>query len=455
MFEFLSNKISKSIRSIMQVKHLTEKNIKKTLHEVRISLLEGDVALPVVYDFVNRVKKDVIGKNINKCLTPGQEFTKIIFAALVKTIGKGPIGLNLNTDIPIVILVVGPPGTGKTTTVGKLAKFLNKKKNKKVLVTSIDIYRPAGLHQLKTLVCFEKNIDFFSDYSATVINTPIDLVKKAVIVSKLQCYDILLIDTAGCLDTDYNLLAELTNIHKIIKPTETLFVIDSMVGQVAVNSVKAFDQALSLTGVILTKLDGDVRGGVALSITHTTDKPIKFIGTGEKINDLESFYPDRIASRILGMGDVISLIEDIEEQGNIQKQQKSIKKYNVEFNLYDFLNHIKQIRQMGGINKIISKLPNFGLDINDEKLTLYDEELLHIEAMINSMTIEERMNPSIIGISRKKRIAVGSGIKVHDITKLLNKFNKTRVFVQQMNKNGIFKMFSTLQNKVSSKFSTR
>lgn len=450
MFEILSDKISKSIHGIIRAKYLTEKNIKKTLNEVRISLLEGDVAFSVVCDLIRKVKNDIIGKNINKCLTPGQEFTKIMFTALVETMGKGVFHLDLNTCVPTIILVVGLQGSGKTTTVGKLANFLSKKKNKKILVASTDIYRPAGLEQLKTLIHCEKNINFFS--GCTTINKPIEIVKRAVIFSKLEHYDVFVIDTAGCLNTDYNLLSELTKIYKIVNPTETLFVIDSMIGQVAIDSIKAFDKALPLTGIILTKLDGDTRGGAALSMTYITKKPIKFIGTGEKINDLEVFYPDRIASRILGMGDVISLIEDIENQVKFQKKTEYVKKYSEEFNLYDFLNHIKQIRQIGGINKIISKLPNFGVKMNNLESNICDEKLIHIEAMICSMTIEERVNPHIIKESRKRRIAVGSGLDIKDVTSLLNKFNDTRVVMQQMHKNGIHKIFHMLQNKISSKF---
>lgn len=451
MFEVLSNKISKSIRNIIRAKYLTEKNIQKTLNEVRVSLLEGDVALPVVCDLIRQVQKNIIGKNINKCLTPGQEFIKIMSTALTKIMGKGVFHLNLNTYVPTIILVVGLQGSGKTTTIGKLANFLSKSKNKKVLVASTDIYRPAGLDQLKTLIYLKKNISFFSDYATD--HKPIEIAEKAVILSKLEGYDILLMDTAGCLNTDDALLAELTKIHKSINPTETLFVVDSMIGQVVIDSVKVFDKALSLTGVILTKLDGDTRGGAALSVTYVTKKPIKFIGTGEKIDDLELFHPDRIANRILGMGDIISLIEDIESQEKLQKQKEYIKKYGGEFNLYDFLNHIKQIRQIGGISKIISKLPNFGMNMNGLKSHFCDEKLLHIEAMINSMTIVERINPHIIQESRKRRIAVGSGMRVKDVANLLNKFNDTRVMIQQINKNGgMHKIFNMLKNKVSSKF---
>lgn len=449
MFEHLSNKISKSIRNVMGIKRITENDIKKTLDEVRVSLLEGDVALPVVHNFINQVKKNMIGKNVNRYLTPGQELVKIIYSSLLKIISKGSNALNLSDQIPNILLIVGPQGSGKTTTVGKLAKFLNHKKNKKILVTSTDIYRPAGLKQLQALVFHEKNINFFSE---CVIDNSIDMVKNALIFAKLQHYDILIIDTPGCLDTEYNLLSELAKIYEIANPIETLFVVDSMVGQVIVNIIKTFDKYVPLTGVILTKLDGDARGGAALSITYITEKPIKFIGIGEQINELEPFYPDRIASRILGMGDITSLIEDIERQVKSQKQKEYIKKSNTDFNLYDFLNHIKQIRNMGGVNKIISKLPNFGININNLESDLCSNKLLHIEAIINSMTAKERMYPNIIQRSRKKRIAIGSGTSVQDVTNLLDKFNDMRILMQKMNKNSIFKAFSMLQNKISSKF---
>ncbi|URJ28010.1 signal recognition particle protein [Candidatus Blochmannia vicinus (nom. nud.)] len=450
MFENLSKKISQSIHNIIGSGRLTDKNIKDTLNAIKISLLEGDVALSVVHGFINKVKEGIIGKNINKHLTPGQELIKIMHTSLVKIMGEGSRDLNLHTQIPSLILIVGPQGSGKTTTVGKLAKYLKNKKNKKILVISTDIYRPAGIQQLKALISSE-NISFFSDYN--VGNKPIDIAKIAISPSKSLSYDVLLIDTAGCLDTDYTLLSELSEIHNVINPVETLFVIDSMIGQVAIDSIHAFNKALPLTGIILTKLDGDSRGGVALSIKYLTGKPIKFIGTGEKIDELEPFNAYRIAGRILGMGDILSLIEDIENQVEWVKEKKYIDKNNTDFNLCDFLNYIKQIRNMGGINKIISKLPsNLGIKLNDVQSYTHNNTFAHIEAIINSMTIKERLNPDIIKGSRKKRIANGSGVHIQDVNKLLTKFNHIRITIKKINKNEAFRVIRTLKDKISSKF---
>ncbi|URJ28540.1 signal recognition particle protein [Blochmannia endosymbiont of Camponotus sp. C-046] len=452
MFKNLSNKISQSIRNIVGSGRLTENNIKETLNTVKIALLEGDVALPVVHSFVNKVKNSIIGKDINKHLTPGQEFIKIMHTSLVKVIGEGSNDLNLNTQIPAIILIVGAQGSGKTTTVGKLAKFLKIKKNKKVLVASTDVYRPAGVQQLKSLI-YSEDISFFEDYNI-IKNKPIDILKSATMVSKSLSYDVLLIDTAGCLDTDDYLLAELSEIHEFITPIETLFIVDSMIGQVAINSINVFNKTLPLTGIILTKLDGDSRGGVALSIKYLTNKPIKFIGTGEKIDALESFNAYRIAGRILGMGDILSLIEDIDNQSEWVKEKKYINKNSVDFNLYDFLGYIKQIRSMGGVNKIISKLPlNIGgVNLDSIQSYTHDNTFIRMEAIINSMTLKERMHPEIITGSRKKRIASGSGVHMQDVTKLLNTFNRIRITIQKINKNEIFRMIRTLKNKISSKF---
>lgn len=450
MFEHLSKKISKSLKNIIGVNYLTKKRVTEILSELRISLLEGDVALSVVHDFIERIKKNIVKRNDSEYLTSGKEFIRIIHSSLVSTINKGSSALNLGTQKPGVLLVVGPQGAGKTTTVGKLARFLSNKNNKKVLVASVDIYRPAGVRQLETLICCEKNIDFFSEY--IVFKKSIDIAKNALILAKLQCYDILLIDTVGCINENCDLFSELIAIYKVINPIETLFVIDSMIGQVAVDNVKIFDRAFSLTGVIVTKLDGDTRGGVALSITHITNKPIKFIGIGEKINDLELFYADRIASRILGMGDMTTLMEDITHQTVFKKGYKNINNYEMNFDVYDFLEYIKQIRCMGGVEKIIDKLPSLSMNIGILKANMSDSKLRHIEAIINSMTIIERKNPNIIKQSRIKRIAFGSGVNIQDVNNFLNIFNKVRIFTKTINKNNTFKILSTLKDKICSIF---
>ncbi|URJ25253.1 signal recognition particle protein [Candidatus Blochmannia ocreatus (nom. nud.)] len=452
MFEKLSNKISQTVRNVIYSGRLTENNIRSTLNSIKVSLLEADVALPVVENFINKVKDGVIGKNVNKHLTPGQEFIKIMHAALTQTIGEGLNDLNLNSQTPTIILLIGTQGSGKTTTTGKLAKFLKNKKNKKVLVISTDIYRPAGMQQLKNLVIPE-NITFFSDFNHH--DKPINIVKKAMMFLKNRPYDTIVIDTAGCLDTDNVLLSELSDIHNTIKPIETLFVIDSMMGQVSVNHANKFSKILPLTGVILTKLDGSTRGGVALSVKYLTKKPIKFIGTGENIDALEIFNAYRIAGRILGMGDILSLIDELDNKEQFLKHEKYIQKNNADFNLCDFLNYIKQIRNMGGINKIISKLPKLGMGLdNIQQSHIQNNIFTHMEAIINSMTIKERIQPNIINGSRKKRIATGSGVKIQDINKLLNRFNQIRTVMKQINKNGAFQMVRTLKNKISSKLSS-
>lgn len=442
MFENLSDRLSRTLLNIRGRGRLTEDNIKNTLREIRMTFLEADVALPVIRDFINRVQESALGQEINKSLTPGQAFIKIVRTELVKAMGNENNALNLTVQPPAVVLIAGLQGVGKTTSIGKLGKYLREKQKKKVLAVSADIYRPAAINQLETLAQIV-GMDFFPVDSA---QKPLDIVNQALNQAKMKFYDVLLVDTAGRLHVDETMMAEIIAIHAAIKPVETLFVVDAMTGQDAANTAKAFSQALPLTGIILTKVDGDARGGAALSICHITGKPIKFMGVGEKTDALELFYPERLAGRILGMGDVLSLIEDIEsklDRDQAEKLAKKLKKGN-SFNLTDFLEQLQQIRNMGGMVSVMSKLPG-SIQLPDNfKSQIDDKVLLHMEAIINSMTAEERVNPDIIKGLRKRRIAAGSGMQVQDVNRLLKQFNNMQRIMKKIKKGGMAKMICSM-----------
>lgn len=443
MLENLSDRLSRTLRKISGRGRLSEENIIDTLREVRRALLEADVALQVVRDFISRVKERALGKEVNKSLTPGQEFIKIVRTELVNAIGNENNALNLAVQPPAVVLMVGLPGTGKTTSVGKLAKYLREKKKKKVLLVSVDVYRPAAIKQLETL-SETVGVDFFPSDGT---QKPLDIVNQALHQAKLKFYDALLVDTAGRLHVDETMMAEIIAIHGAIKPVETLFVVDAMTGQDAANTAKAFNQALPLTGVILTKVDGDARGGAALSIAHLTGKSIKFIGVGETIDALEPFHPDRMAGRILGMGDVLSLIEDIESKVNRAQSEKLASKLKKGdgFDLTDFLDHLKQMRHMGGMGSMISKLPGLGLLPHNIKSQIDDKWLVRMEAIINSMTAKERVSPEIIKGSRKRRIATGSCMQVQDVNRLLKQFGDIQRMMKKMKKGGMSKLMRNMK----------
>ncbi|MGL5500819.1 MAG: signal recognition particle protein, partial [Plesiomonas shigelloides] len=358
MFENLSDRLSRTLRNISGRGRLTDENIKDTLREVRMALLEADVALPVVRDFINRVKERAVGQEVNKSLTPGQEFVKIVRNELELAMGEANSDLNLAAQPPAVVLMAGLQGAGKTTSVAKLGKFLRERKKKKVLVVSADVYRPAAIKQLETLA-ESVEIDFFPSDPQ---EKPLAIVNKALQHAKLKFYDVLLVDTAGRLHVDGEMMDEIQQLHAAINPIETLFVVDAMTGQDAANTAKAFNEALPLTGVILTKVDGDARGGAALSIRHITGKPIKFLGVGEKTDALEPFFPDRVASRILGMGDVLSLIEDLERNVDREQAEKMAEKFKKgdNFDLEDFRDQLQQMRNMGGMMSMLEKLPGAG-----------------------------------------------------------------------------------------------
>ncbi len=447
MFENLSDRLSKTLKNISGRGRLTEDNIKDTLREVRMALLEADVALPVVRDFVANVKERSVGLEVSKSLTPGQEFLKIVRKALEDAMGEANEELTLNTQPPAVVLMAGLQGAGKTTSVAKLAKFLKERKKKKVLVVSADIYRPAAIKQLQTLAA-DVGVEFFpSDLS----QQPVAIVNAAIAHARTRMFDVLLVDTAGRLHIDSDMMDEIKALHSAVKPIETLFVVDAMTGQDAANTAKAFNEALPLTGVILTKTDGDARGGAALSIRHITGKPIKFLGTGEKTDALEPFHPDRIASRILGMGDVLSLIEDLEQKVDKEKAAKMAQKMmkGKGFSLEDFREQLVQMRGMGGMMSMMDKLPGMKTLPAGAAGQLDDKQFVRMEAIINSMTPKERNYPDLLKGSRKKRIAAGSGCQVQDINKLLKQFMQMQKMMKQMSgKGGMMKMMRGMGGKL-------
>ncbi|MCL4117651.1 UNVERIFIED_CONTAM: hypothetical protein GTU68_045994 [Idotea baltica] len=431
MFDNLTDRLSKTLKNISGKGRLTEDNIKETLREVRMALLEADVALPVVRDFVKRVKEGAVGVEVSKSLTPGQEFIKIVQAELEAVMGESNEALDLAAQPPAVILMAGLQGAGKTTSVGKLSKLLTERDKKKVLVVSADVYRPAAIKQLETLAS-DVGVDFFP---SSADQKPLDIANAAIDHAKKKFYDVLIVDTAGRLAIDEEMMGEIKELHTAINPVETLFVVDAMTGQDAANTAKAFGDTLPLTGVILTKVDGDARGGAALSVRHITGKPIKFLGVGEKTDALEPFHPDRVASRILGMGDVLSLIEDLQKNVDTEKAEKLAKKFKEKkgFDLEDFREQLGQMQNMGGM------LPDNVKDKVDDKM------FKQMEAIINSMTMKERQRPDLIKGSRKKRIAAGSGTQVQDVNRMLKQFTQMQKMMKKMQKGGMKGMMRNMQ----------
>lgn len=435
MFDNLTNRLSRTLRNISGRGRLTEENIKNTLREIRIALLEADVALPVIRDFISLVKENALGQAVNKRFTPGQEFVKIVRSELVKVLGEANNTLNLGVPPPAVVMLAGLPGVGKTTSVGKLGNYLRKQQKKQVLVVSADVYRPAAIKQLETLAN-KVGVDFFS---SDIAQTPIDIIHLALNQVKRLFYDVLLVDTAGCLPIDETMMAEIIAIHADIQPIETIFVVDAMTGQDAAHTAQKFNHALPLTGVILTKVDGDARGGAVLSIRHITGKPIKFLGVGEKMDALEPFYPHRLAGKILGMGDVLSIIEDLEREIKLEQANKLTNQLNKgdNFNLTDFLVQIKHLRNMGGIASLMNKLPSFCQLPAQVQSKMDEKVILHMEAIINSMTAKERIYPEIINSSRKRRIAAGSGMQVNDVNRLLKQLDDMQGIIKIIKKGGV------------------
>jgi signal recognition particle subunit SRP54 len=420
MFDNLSERFEGIAKRLRGQGRLTEENISDTLREVRMALLEADVALPVVREFVKDVKERALGGEVAKSLTPGQAFIKIVHAELVRMMGQANDALALSARPPVVVMVAGLQGAGKTTSVAKLARWLKERQNKKVMVVSCDVYRPAAIEQLKTLAA-EVGVEFFPSRAQ---EDPVRIADGALDYARKHYIDVLLVDTAGRLHIDETMMAEVKRLHAAVAPVETLFVVDSMTGQDAANTARAFNEALPLTGVILTKTDGDARGGAALSIRHITGKPIKFLGVGEKTTALEPFHPDRVASRILGMGDVLTLVEDVERNIDKAKAEKLAGKLKKGegFDLEDFRDQMQQITKLGGLGGLMDKLPGMGQVPDSVKNQVNDRDVLRQVAIINSMTPMERRKPDIIAGSRKRRIAAGSGVQVQDVNRLLKQF---------------------------------
>ena len=447
MFDSLSERLGSTIQKLRGQGRITEENVKETLREVRMALLEADVALPVVREFVEKVKERAMGQDVLTSLTPGQALVKVVNDELTLIMGEANESLNLNAQPPAVILMAGLQGAGKTTSVAKLARWLKEREKKSVMVASADVYRPAAIEQLKTLAN-EVDAHFFPSQSD---QDPVEIAKQAVAQAKLQFVDVVIIDTAGRLHVDDDMMTEIKRIHEAINPIETLFTVDSMTGQDAANTAKAFNDALPLTGVILTKTDGDARGGAALSIRQITGKPIKFMGVGEKTEALEPFHPDRVVSRILGMGDVLSLVEEAQQKmdkGAADKLANKLKK-GKGFDLEDFRDQLRQMGNMGGIGSMLDKMPGMANIPAAAKNQVNDKELGKLEAIINSMTKKERSRPDIIKGSRKKRIAAGSGTQIQDVNRLLKQFAQMQKMMKKMSaKGGLAKMMRGLGGKM-------
>lgn len=443
MFDALSERLSRTIKDLRGHGRLTEENIAGAMREVRMALLEADVALTVVRDFIEHVRQRAVGEEVMTSLTPGQAVVKIVEEELISLMGEVNTSLNFNTQPPAVIMMAGLQGAGKTTTVGKLARYLKEKEKKKILVVSCDVYRPAAIEQLKVLAN-EIDVEF---YPTEKIQNPVDIAKAVLDHARIHNFDSLLVDTAGRLHIDDEMMEEIKQLHAVLTPSDTLFVVDSMMGQDAVNAAKAFDEALPLTGIVLTKTDGDARGGAALSVRHVTGKPIMFMGTGEKITEFSAFHPGRMASRILGMGDVLSLIEEVQEKTDIKKAEKLATKLKKgkRFSLEDFRDQLQQMRGMGGMASMMDKLPGMGSLSVNVNTQVGDQQFIKLESIINSMTPHERKMPAVINGSRKKRIAAGSGTQIQDVNRLLKQFKQMQKMMRKLSgKGGMKKMMRGL-----------
>ena len=446
MFDNLSDRLSGTLKSLKGQGALTESNIKETMREVRMALLEADVALPVVTDFIEKVKEGALGKKVQRSLNPGQSLIKLVQSELVAVMGEANEELNLKANPPAIILMAGLQGAGKTTTVAKLGRWLKHSKKKKVGVVSADVYRPAAIKQLQTLADDLELVFFESDTS----QKPVDIAVNAIEAAKKQFLDVVIVDTAGRLHIDDEMMGEIKDLHAAITPVETLFVVDSMTGQDAANTAKAFNDALPLTGVVLTKADGDARGGAALSIRHITGKPIKFIGVGEKTDALEPFYPDRIASRILGMGDMLSLIETIEEKADKKKAEKLARKISKgkSFDLSDLKDQLLQMENMGGVGAMMDKMPGMGNVSQSAKDKVDDKMLARQIGVINSMTLQERRYPDLIKGNRKKRIAAGCGQELQDVNRVLKQHKMMQKMMKKFSKGNMANMMRGMKGNM-------
>ncbi len=437
MFDNLTQRLSHVVKNLRGQGRLTEANVQDALREVRVALLEADVALPVVRDFIARVKEKALGAEVLKSLTPGQMLIGVVHKELTHLMGEQAAPLSFATQPPAVFLMAGLQGAGKTTSSGKLVRVIREQGRKKVLLVSCDVYRPAAIEQLK-LVSAQAEADFFPSVPE---QKPIDIARAALDHAKKHFYDVLIVDTAGRLHVDAAMMDEIKALHAFLKPVETLFVVDAMQGQDAVNTAKAFNDTLPLTGVILTKLDGDARGGAALSVRHITGKPIKLVGVGEKLSGIEVFHPERMASRVLGMGDVLSLIEEAHKAVDHAEAMKTVQKLKSGkgFDLEDFKAQMQQMKKLGGLSSLMDKLPGAG-QIGAGDLAQGEKQMVRIEGIINSMTPAERRNPALLKASRKRRIAAGSGVQVQDVNRLLTQFEQAQKMMKSMGKGGLSKM---------------
>lgn len=445
MFDNLSQRLQATLKRLRGEGRLTEENMRDALREVRLALLEADVALPVVKDFIEHVRTQAVGKDVLTSLTPGQALVKVVHDELVVLMGAANEQLNLAVRPPAVILVAGLQGSGKTTTVAKLARFLREQEKKSVMVASADVYRPAAIDQLQKLA-LAIGAEFFPSRSD---QKPVDIARQAVEEARKRVMDVIIVDTAGRLHVDEAMMQEIRAVHAAIQPVETLFVVDSMAGQDAVNTAKVFNDTLPLTGVILTKTDGDARGGAALSIRQVTGKPIKFLGVGEKTTALEAFYPDRLAARILGMGDVLGLVEEVSRAADREKAQEFAQKLakGKGFDLEDFRDQLLQMEKMGGLASLMEKLPGVSEVSDAAKAQLGDRQVQRLVAIINSMTPQERCFPDVIRGSRKRRIAAGSGTQVQDVNRMLKQFDQMQKMMKRMGKGGLQRMLREVKGR--------
>jgi len=444
MLDNLTQRLSKVVKTLRGQARLTEENIQEAMREVRMALLEADVALPVVKDLISRVREKAVGQEVIGSLTPGQALVGVVHDELKALMGGTHAGLDLSTQPPAVILMAGLQGAGKTTTTGKLGKLLRERMKKKVLAVSADVYRPAAIDQLKS-VSAQAGIDFFP---SSPDQKPVDIARAALDHARRHYYDVVLLDTAGRLAIDEAMMAEIKDLHAAVRPVETLFIVDAMLGQDAVNTARAFNDALPLTGVILTKLDGDSRGGAALSVRHVTGKPLKFAGVGEKLSGLEEFHPERMASRILGMGDILGLVEEARRNVDEEKARDFARKLKTGkgFDLNDFKEQIGQMRKMGGLSSMLEKLPaQLSQAAGQLQGGAEEKSIGRIEGIINSMTPAERARPEIIKASRKRRIAAGSGVPVQEVNRLLKQFEQTQKMMKQFSKGGMQKMMRSMK----------
>ncbi|HSE02096.1 MAG TPA: signal recognition particle protein [Burkholderiales bacterium] len=444
MFDHLTERLARAIKTLRGEARLTESNVQEALREVRVALLEADVALPVVKKFIDGVRGKALGEEVVGSLTPGQAAVGVVYRELVALMGERNDALNLATQPPAVILLAGLQGSGKTTTAAKLARWLKNELRKKVVLASCDVYRPAAIEQLKTLAA-QVGAEFFPSAAG---EKPVDIAERALGYSRTHYNDVLIVDSAGRLAIDEAMMREIAELNAVLKPIETLYVVDAMQGQDAVNTARAFADALPLTGIILTKLDGDARGGAALSVREVTGRPIKFAGVGEKLDALEPFHPDRMASRILGMGDVLSLIEDVTksvDRAQVEKLAQKVKS-GKDFDLEDFKQQVAQMKKMGGLAALADKLPGNLAQLAQGAPGMDDKAIRRLEGIINSMTREERARPDLIKASRKRRIAAGAGVTVQEVNRLLNQFEQAQKMMKMMSsKGGIAQMMRSMK----------